>query len=61
MSRFADSDELEDFPESDYLHEDFDEEEDDDGPACLGCGCTDHAPCPGGCIWATADLCSRCA
>jgi len=30
---------------------------------CRSCGCTEDAPCEGGCIWATpqADLCSRCA
>lgn len=28
---------------------------------CIGCGCTELTPCPGGCIWATPNLCSRCA
>ena len=28
---------------------------------CHGCGCTDHNPCPGGCIWAGPNLCSACA
>lgn len=51
----------------------FDDEDLDDmgdGPelgggegVCRECGCTEDAPCPGGCIWATpaADLCSQCA
>lgn len=30
------------------------------GPHCAVCGCCDHNPCPGGCIWATPTLCSRC-
>jgi hypothetical protein len=29
-------------------------------PACVRCGCTYTSPCPGGCVWATEDLCSRC-
>ena len=29
-------------------------------PQCLTCGCTDAQACPGGCIWATPNLCSRC-
>jgi len=28
---------------------------------CAGCGCSESLPCPGGCIWATSNLCSRCA
>ena len=28
---------------------------------CRVCGCTDAEACPGGCIWAEPDLCSRCA
>ncbi len=28
--------------------------------ACAGCGCSDSRPCAGGCVWATATLCSRC-
>ncbi|MBA9005997.1 hypothetical protein [Thermomonospora cellulosilytica] len=33
---------------------------------CRGCGCTENAPCEGGCQWAPdphllGDLCSRCA
>jgi hypothetical protein len=32
-----------------------------DGPHCMSCGCCDHEPCEGGCIWATPNLCSRCA
>ena len=31
-----------------------------DGPYCLGCGCCAHRACPGGCVWATPTLCSRC-
>ena len=27
---------------------------------CAGCGCTDGRACPGGCWWATPDLCSTC-
>jgi hypothetical protein len=31
--------------------------------ACIGCGCTEHAACEGGCGWTTKDpaICSRCA
>lgn len=29
-------------------------------PACRGCGCTDHAACPGGCWWVEPYLCSSC-
>ncbi len=28
--------------------------------ACAGCGCSESRACPGGCVWATATLCSRC-
>lgn len=28
--------------------------------ACARCGCSESRPCPGGCLWATALLCSRC-
>jgi hypothetical protein len=28
---------------------------------CRVCGCTDERACPGGCIWAEPNLCSRCA
>lgn len=28
---------------------------------CRGCGCSDSHACEGGCVWATSDLCSRCA
>jgi hypothetical protein len=28
--------------------------------ACASCGCTDERACPGGCVWATPTLCSRC-
>ena len=28
--------------------------------ACRGCGCSETRACSGGCIWATASLCSRC-
>jgi Fe-S-cluster-containing dehydrogenase component len=35
-----------------------------DDVACIGCGCTDHEACPGGCSWAPnevgVDICSRC-
>jgi hypothetical protein len=31
-----------------------------DGPHCQNCGCCDENPCPGGCVWATPTLCSRC-
>ena len=31
-----------------------------DPPVCLSCGCSELEPCPGGCIWATENLCSRC-
>jgi hypothetical protein len=27
---------------------------------CCGCGCSDSRSCPGGCVWATRHLCSRC-
>jgi hypothetical protein len=27
---------------------------------CRVCGCTDERPCPGGCFWVAADLCSNC-
>ncbi len=30
------------------------------GTVCRECGCTDHAACPGGCIWVQPDLCSTC-
>lgn len=30
-------------------------------PFCRVCGCTDERACPGGCIWAESNLCSRCA
>jgi hypothetical protein len=28
---------------------------------CRVCGCTNERGCPGGCIWAEPNLCSRCA
>lgn len=34
--------------------------EDDGQPSCRVCGCTQDRACAGGCVWATADLCSRC-
>jgi len=40
---------------------DPDPDDEDPGPFCLGCGCSQLRACPGGCIWATATLCSRCA
>lgn len=27
---------------------------------CRGCGCRDSQGCPGGCLWAAPNLCSRC-
>lgn len=33
----------------------------DDGPRCRVCGCGELSACPGGCVWAEPDLCSRCA
>lgn len=30
-------------------------------PACRICGCTEFAPCPGGCAWIEQGLCSACA
>ena len=32
-----------------------------DGPQCVNCGCCEHHACSEGCVWATANLCSRCA
>jgi hypothetical protein len=29
--------------------------------ACAACGCSESRACPGGCVWATATHCSRCA
>ena len=34
--------------------------EDELEPRCRACGCTESHACPGGCVWATPDLCSRC-
>ena len=31
-----------------------------DEAVCRVCGCSQDDACPGGCIWATPDLCSRC-
>ena len=45
----------------DDLEELLDEEDVYHGPRCLGCGGSEEDPCEGGCIWATQDLCSRCA
>lgn len=28
--------------------------------ACAACGCSESCACPGGCVWATPTLCSRC-
>lgn len=28
---------------------------------CRVCGCTNERTCPGGCVWAEPNLCSRCA
>lgn len=33
---------------------------DNPGPSCRVCDCTQERACEGGCIWAEADLCSRC-
>jgi hypothetical protein len=55
-----------DYTELDELDEDFDDPEfleDEppyDGPRCAGCGCSEDDPCEGGCVWASANLCSRC-
>lgn len=27
---------------------------------CAHCGCSESRACPGGCVWATPTLCSRC-
>lgn len=35
--------------------------DDDDEQGCVGCGCTDDNPCPGGCTWVAPNLCSSCA
>jgi len=35
--------------------------EDATARACRVCGCTDTAPCTGGCWWVEPDLCSACA
>jgi len=32
-----------------------------DEGVCRSCGCANEAGCPGGCIWAEPNLCSRCA
>ncbi|MEV6122962.1 hypothetical protein AB0M23_21010 [Streptomyces sp. NPDC052077] len=36
-----------------------------DEATCVGCGCTEDTPCPGGCYWvhtaSMSDLCSACA
>lgn len=32
-----------------------------EGEACASCGCTDDAPCAGGCAWVAPRLCSACA
>ncbi len=28
---------------------------------CIQCGCSESQACPGGCVWAKPNLCSRCA
>lgn len=42
-----------------------DEDDADDVPRCVRCGCTEDAPCDGGCAWVPnrqlIDLCSVCA
>ncbi|MEV6121426.1 hypothetical protein AB0M23_12990, partial [Streptomyces sp. NPDC052077] len=39
--------------------------EENDVATCVGCGCTEDIPCPGGCYWvhtaSMSDLCSACA
>ena len=53
----------EDFDEEfDELAEELELEEGDDldVPHCRVCGCSEFHPCPGGCLWAAPDLCSRC-
>ena len=37
------------------------EEYDPEHWVCRCCGCSASDPCPGGCVWATPELCSRCA
>jgi len=32
-----------------------------DEGTCRVCGCTNERACPGGCVWAEPNLCSRCA
>jgi hypothetical protein len=32
----------------------------EDAASCSRCGCTHEEACPGGCVWAQSDLCSRC-
>ena len=40
--------------------------DDDYGPFCVGCGCSENDPCEGGCCWAEdparpmQDVCSKC-
>jgi hypothetical protein len=42
--------------------DDYEPDPDDDlGPFCAECGCSQLKPCEGGCVWATPALCSRCA
>lgn len=31
------------------------------GPVCRVCACSEYDPCPEGCGWAEADLCTSCA
>lgn len=31
------------------------------GPVCRACACSEYDPCPEGCGWAEADLCTSCA
>ena len=58
--------------ERDFFEDEFPEDlvfDDDDAPetfspggvaVCQACGCSEVDPCPGGCVWATPELCSRC-
>lgn len=56
---FRGSDELDELAEVEDLGL-GDEDLDADAPTCRECGCSQLDPCPGGCIWAEPDLCSRC-
>jgi hypothetical protein len=38
----------------------MEDEYDPEDWVCQGCGCSGGDPCPGGCVWATPELSSRC-